>query len=711
MNKIRIIILILLTKNTFAQNFDWAFGGGQWSDDDITGAITDNNGNIYITGFNSFSGAHIGTYVLDSWGVYIAKFDSSGNLIWVIESDESFDTYSTGIAIDYNENLYITGYYTHSTSFGNFFLQGALESRMFIVKISSTGNIIWAKDFGTLNDSNGTYVHGITIDRQNNIYLTGSFKGTIRFCDFDLNSKIGSYFPNYDIFIAKLNNDGDCMWARRAGGINEDFAHDIAVDCDNNIYITGIFSPYNADFGNIEPTLSNTSLCEFTAKYNSNGDAVWVKAADQMNNTISEATSIAVDGNNFIYSMGNLYGTIVISGDTLSSVGGGRTNYIVKYNSNGDIIETKNLNNTIWVNIYWLGAYKRKIGDIAIGSDNSLFVTSSYSGNIENSDFNLYNSANSDIFVAKYNDIGYFQWVKNISGSGNETSTTIYAKNKLIVGGNYTSQQLVFDSLRITNFSGNNDEDFFIASLSDTIQIECPETFLTLNTDRDYICSDNHATMICSTTWGNSFNWYRNEVLDTNNKDSIFITDKPGNYYVIVNPFSICSDTSTSISIEKFTTPVAHILDTVINSSYYLSNETDDTSFSYIWYYNDYSNVISNQHSIMIPDMGTYILSLSNICGTSEDSITINVDEVLSIFPNPNNGHFSLMVSNLKSDSISLFIYDISGKKILEKTYYTNSNYLLKEIDVYGVESAEYFVIIKTGRNVYSKKIQILKNI
>jgi len=709
MNKIFIIILILLTQSTFSQNFDWAFGGGQWTDDDISGALIDNNGNVYITGRNSGLNAHIGTYVLDSWGVYIAKFDSLGNLIWVIESDGDFDTYSTGIVIDYNDNIYITGYYTHSVSFGDFFLQGALQPRMFIVKLSSTGNIIWAKDFGAINDSDGTYTNGITIDKQNNIYLAGGFKGTIRFCDFELNSKIGGYFPSFDIFIVKLNNEGNCIWAKRAGGGNEDFAYDIAVDNDDNLYITGVFRPYNADFGNIELTLSNTSPCEFTAKYNTNGDAVWVKAGEQMSNSISEATCLAIDENDFIYSMGNLFGTIVISGDTLSSIAGERTNYIVKYDSKGDIIETIILNNFVWVNAYPVGSYKRKIGDLAIDDDNSLFIAASYSGNVENSDFNLYNSANTDIFIAKYNDIGYFQWVKSISGSGNETSTIISAKNKVIVGGNYSSQQLVLDSLSITNYSGNDEDDFFIASITDTTQVKCPVMFTTLNSDKGFICSNDGVTMVCNSMWGDSFNWYRNEILDTNETDSIIVTDKPGNYYVIVNPSSICSDTTPSVNIEKFMTPVAHIKDTVINSSYFLSNEIDDSSFSYKWYYNDYSNVISNQDSIMIPVLGTYILSINNKCGISEDDITITVDEGISIYPNPNNGHFSLIVSNLKSEQVFLYIYDILGKKIFEKIYNTNSNYMHKEIFIYGVETAEYLVVIKTGGNVYSKKIQILK--
>jgi len=92
----------------------------------------------------------------------------------------------------------------------------------------------WAKSAGGSNDDTG---NRIAVDDLGNTYITGYFREIATFGDISLTSQ-----GENDIFIVKLDPNGDFEWVKSAGGENEDFARDIAVDNQGNVYVTGSFS-------------------------------------------------------------------------------------------------------------------------------------------------------------------------------------------------------------------------------------------------------------------------------------------------------------------------------------------------------------------------------------------------------------------------------------------------------------------------------------
>ena len=127
------------------------------------------------------------------------------------------------IAVDAAGNVYTTGYFGGTADFdpgpGTYNLTSAGTYEMFISKLDSSGNFIWAKQMG--GNSSLDYATGlsITLDAAGNIYSTGPLEGTVDFNPgpgvFTL-SAIGVNRTRAS-FVLKLDADGNFIWAKQTG--------------------------------------------------------------------------------------------------------------------------------------------------------------------------------------------------------------------------------------------------------------------------------------------------------------------------------------------------------------------------------------------------------------------------------------------------------------------------------------------------------------
>src|SRR5258708_3022952 len=153
-----IIIFFLFTSHCIAQTGDWGWvkGAGGMLHDVSNSITTDLAGNVYITGYYKSDSMDFGTIVLpnDSGSlpdIFIAKYDASGNLLWVKSTGGQNDDVENNIFVDRNTNIYLTGYFgSDSIAFGNTVLKnsGGNKSDIFTVKMDSAGNALWAKSAG-----------------------------------------------------------------------------------------------------------------------------------------------------------------------------------------------------------------------------------------------------------------------------------------------------------------------------------------------------------------------------------------------------------------------------------------------------------------------------------------------------------------------------------------------------------------------------------
>ena len=110
----------------------------------------------------------------------------------------------------------------------------------FVAKYSSNGDLIWARNFGDQG-------LGIAVDGLGSFYATGTFNGPT---DFDSGPGLDLRTSNggNDIFLAKLDNSGNVLFVHTFGYESNDQANDLAIDANNNVYMTGFVGTNLVDF-------------------------------------------------------------------------------------------------------------------------------------------------------------------------------------------------------------------------------------------------------------------------------------------------------------------------------------------------------------------------------------------------------------------------------------------------------------------------------
>jgi hypothetical protein len=211
--------------------------------------ICDNLGNVLLAGsfqnevdFDPGDGVYIKEAV-GLYDIYILKLDNQllFEEVTTLNGNSSLVSIS-GLAYDNTNNIYLTGIFFDSMDFN---INGSIETissngdqEIFILKISSSGELIFAKKIGGIGSEYGS---SLSIDELSNYYISGYFQGTV---DFDPGAGNNSITPEglNAIFLAKYDSLGNYLKVLSLGGVdgwNSSFGMDINDEGD--IWVTGIF--------------------------------------------------------------------------------------------------------------------------------------------------------------------------------------------------------------------------------------------------------------------------------------------------------------------------------------------------------------------------------------------------------------------------------------------------------------------------------------
>jgi PKD repeat protein len=469
---------LLFTTCLFAQEpqFEWAASFGGTDSDGGRSVTIDAAGNIYTTGnFRStvdFDPEN-GVYELTSNGssdIYISKLDASGNFMWAKSMGSISSDWGRSIAVDYAGNVYTTGQFESTVDFdpGNdtsiHTSNGNLD--IFIQKLDANGNFVWAKTVGGIS---ADVCNSIALDSAGNVYNTGIFMGTVDF-DPGNDTSIHTSNGNYDIFIQKLDANGNFVWAKTIGGITTDVCNSIALDSAGNIYTTGYFvgtTDFDPGTGIYNLTI-NGDVDMFVLKLDANGSFIWAKCFG--GNLWDEGKSITVDYNGNVLITGSFNGPVDFdpgSGIYNLTSNGSQDILILKLDSSGNLIWVKNVGGSSWEygmsitsdvngNVYTTG-YFQSIADFDPGSGT----------------YNLSSIGEGDIFISKFDAIGNFIWAKSIGGItwDNGTCIKVDELGNLYITGIFNGT-IDFDAGSGTyNLTSNGSDDAFILKLSQASQI------------------------------------------------------------------------------------------------------------------------------------------------------------------------------------------------------------------------------------------------
>lgn len=386
-------------------NYIWSESIGGIHVDEGYDLDVDANNNIYLLGvmMNTVDFDPGGeTYSLTSSGlrdIFLLKLDQNGDFLWARNFGSAGNDYGYSIAIDSQGNSLITGKHAGIADLnpgpGVYSSGTGIGWTSFVVKLDPEGNFLWAASLGP--DAEG---YSVATDSQDNIILTGNFSNTI---DFDPGSGTQNVaaVANEDIYVLKLNPDGQFDFVKTWGSSGIDKAQSVLVDQNDYIYVSGYASGAVLD---MDPGLGIEEFSfeypneSFLLKMNANGEYVWARHLQGRNNFYGHSTSITSAGN--IATAGYFNGTHDFDpgpGEAIMSAVSSWDVYLQLFDNNGDHL--------------WVKSFGGDGLEWAMGVDFDLNGNLYLAGYYESSevDFNPDNGSDihanagwSDIFIQKY---------------------------------------------------------------------------------------------------------------------------------------------------------------------------------------------------------------------------------------------------------------------------------------------------------------------
>ncbi len=256
--------------------------------------VIDDYENIYISGEFSRTVSPGGNSLVSQGGndIFIAKYDTTGKCIWALTAGGKADDRVVGIGIDKNQNIYIAGTYRTTANFGPFTLS-AYDSRSETFIGKLDNDGNWLW-VRDANNEGSDNISAMTVDAEGNIYITGEFETPY----FQY-----SYFPveenDHSIFVAKMDNEGNWLWVNTCGGKGKEYGYDISIDSYQNVYITGRFTN-EMQFGTIELFPDGETNNVYVAKLYSTGNWDWATYFSGTGTLSVTSLNADIDGNLYV---------------------------------------------------------------------------------------------------------------------------------------------------------------------------------------------------------------------------------------------------------------------------------------------------------------------------------------------------------------------------------------------------------------------------
>jgi RHS repeat-associated protein len=454
------VFLFRITVSSKAQTFPWAISGKGTNANLNEGyaVCIDPFNNIYVTGEYSSSNFAFGSYTLSSpGGVFLAKLDAMGNVLW---AKKCSITTSTGFAdawsvsADQNGNPFITGAYTGSVvTFGTYTLTNSGNQDIFLAKYDVNGNLQWAKSAGGTGNETSCSVHA---DMNGNSFITGNFNSpTLAFGTTTLTNSGAS-----DLFLTKYDPNGNVLWAKRAGNNYSDGGSSVSTDASGNVFVSGVFTSSTIAIGTITLTNSDNGgwRDQFLAKYDPSGNVLWAK------NPIApfhdSAWAVSVDPSGNAYVTGSYNNTTIVFGSYTVSMAPGSFNnmFIAKYDPSGNVLWAKGAtggyNGGYSVSSYSNGAY---VSGFMYAGGNISFGTGTHTAPPGSTD---------PCFIVHYDATGNVGCVAILASGGDDNnSIAVDQSGNAYLAGDYVPTTFVVGSTTLTSVASGG-EDVFVAKFN-----------------------------------------------------------------------------------------------------------------------------------------------------------------------------------------------------------------------------------------------------
>lgn len=292
----------------------WLLVSGNTEGAQAFGVKTDMVGNVYVTGgFRGTMSLSTATGLQSvvsagSWDIFVLKLNAFGEVQWI--RSMSGTGYDEGFSIDVDSdmNVYTTGRFQGTVDFDPGPVQYNLTSAggydIFVSKLDSSGNFVWVRSFG--NTTAQDEGRAISVDQAGDIVLTGKFAGTVDFDPGPGTANLSTPNTSPNVFILKLNSNGDHLWAKGIGQVNGEYGEGVALDDIGNVYVVGYFLEYGTQPTDFDPgpgVFNITSAGNYDAfllKLNAAGDFQWARSISGPAHQIGFDVSLGPDGHVYL---------------------------------------------------------------------------------------------------------------------------------------------------------------------------------------------------------------------------------------------------------------------------------------------------------------------------------------------------------------------------------------------------------------------------
>jgi hypothetical protein len=413
--------------------YTWVRTAGGIGEDLANGVAIGANGRCYVTGTIQGT-ATFGSTTVTSFGyadMFLAAYSAAGELLWVTNagggSFEGAADSGNGVAVDASANIYVTGCFRNTGSFGSIDVSAGRNGGVFLAKYDSLGRALWVRQAGGGLAAWGT---ACAVDAAGDVYLTGAYYGGAPFWDGYSLSSAGEY----DVFLAKVSADGDIRWLKNLGGPSyHDFSGGIAVE-GGNCFISGCL-------GNVP----------FVASYDSQGNQRWLRQPSGSGS--GWVVPAAGDGAGGVYFAGEITGSATFGGINVSSAGEADA-LLGHLDASGD---------PLWVKTFG-GSKGDGFRSAKRDGEGNLVVNGYFQGSANISGTNLVGQGSSDSITAKFTPDGALIWAVGSGGGGDDMGkgVAVDLDGSVVVVGSFSSTAL-FGS---ESFVSAGATDGFISRLS-----------------------------------------------------------------------------------------------------------------------------------------------------------------------------------------------------------------------------------------------------
>ena len=672
----------------------------------------------------------------------------SANLDWVKTYGGPLTENGKIIKVDSDDNLFIVGNFMGTVDFDpglgieNKTSNGG--SDVYILKLDSAGNFLWVRTFGnTAND----IVEKAQVDKSDNIILTGRFANSL---DFDPGVNIDLKTSNgfSDIYILKLDNLGNYIWAKTIGGTGADVSRGLSINSSNDVTIAGNFL-YSVDFdpGPGVVTKSAPTVNIYILQLNAAGNFNWVKVLEGPVNNSVQVNDLMFDKHDNLLLNASYKDSIDVDPgpgvqyliDTVDPL---QYNlFILKLDANGNYVWAKQFNNAV-VNTVGISVLSYDsvgnyyLGGLFVGSVDFDFGTATYTlTTTKNASYILKIDSNANFIWARHMGgfSGFMPEIEAVYGIAIDNQAnvslcgtfkgyedfdpgpgTFYLGNpsQLTNARGYIMQ---LNSAGNLNWAKNISDEPAAASVNSILLTKQGKLYVAgdfyNNTDFDF--NAGVYNVMVQGEW-DAFVLKIDNCVNTSTNDVINsctpVTWIDGNTYTVSN--FTATDTFSNVggcdSVVNLHLTITSIDTSIIKTGSTLTSNATGVMYQWVDCGTGFAPLVGETNQSFTPvSNGTYAVVVSNsLCKDTSSCYSFTalaldniVDNHISIFPNPSNGQVTILTDK----PLTLRLYNHIGQLVFVKemnhpqtTNTIDLNNLSKGLYLY--ELSDQYQVVSRGK-------------